>query len=68
MGAMWMTHGNFFINGGAKKRNSALNSFKEHLINKYWKNDFGWIVMYPEGRIYKLVKKLFSKIVKFRSQ
>jgi hypothetical protein len=46
---MWLTHGNYFINGGAGKRASAIQSFREHLEKKYWKYDYGWIVMYPEG-------------------
>lgn len=46
---MWLAHGNFFINGGASKRERMLCDFKNHLLKRYWKNDYGWVVMYPEG-------------------
>uniref|UniRef100_A0AC34QN90 Phospholipid/glycerol acyltransferase domain-containing protein n=1 Tax=Panagrolaimus sp. JU765 TaxID=591449 RepID=A0AC34QN90_9BILA len=53
LGVMWTAHGNFFINGGATKRASVLNKFRQHLRDYYWKHDFGWVVMYPEGsRLY----------------
>lgn len=49
LGAMWLTHGNYFINGGASKRERLLKQFREHLKDNYWKFDHRWIVMYPEG-------------------
>lgn len=53
LGAMWTSHGNFFINGGASKREGVLQEFREHLRSQYWRYDYGWIVMYPEGsRLY----------------
>ncbi|KAE9548880.1 hypothetical protein FO519_007905 [Halicephalobus sp. NKZ332] len=56
LGVMWTAHGNFFINGGADKRKMVLEDFKNHLKNYYWKHDFGWIVMYPEGSRLYLIK------------
>jgi lysophosphatidylglycerol acyltransferase 1 len=56
LGVMWTAHGNFFINGGASKRAGVLQQFREHLINNYWKFDYGWVVMYPEGSRLFLIK------------
>uniref|UniRef100_A0A1I7TWF0 PlsC domain-containing protein n=1 Tax=Caenorhabditis tropicalis TaxID=1561998 RepID=A0A1I7TWF0_9PELO len=57
LGVMWTSHGNFFVNGGASKRDSVLNSFRQHLTNSFYKYDFGWVIMYPEGSRLYLVKK-----------
>uniref|UniRef100_A0AC34FTD4 Phospholipid/glycerol acyltransferase domain-containing protein n=1 Tax=Panagrolaimus sp. ES5 TaxID=591445 RepID=A0AC34FTD4_9BILA len=56
LGIMWGAHGNFFINGGASKRAGVLQQFRDHLINNYWKFDYGWVVMYPEGSRLFLIK------------
>uniref|UniRef100_A0A7E4VI63 PlsC domain-containing protein n=1 Tax=Panagrellus redivivus TaxID=6233 RepID=A0A7E4VI63_PANRE len=56
LGVMWTTHGNFFINGGAAMRDRVLKSFREHLAKYYWRHDFGWVVMYPEGSRLFLIK------------
>lgn len=45
LGAMWLTHGNFFINGGAARRVAVLNEFREHLKSLFWKYGYGFIVM-----------------------
>ncbi|KAF1748309.1 hypothetical protein GCK72_024776 [Caenorhabditis remanei] len=57
LGVMWTSHGNFFVNGGASKRDSVINAFRDHLKNSYYKYDFGWVIMYPEGSRFYLVKK-----------
>ncbi|VDN54211.1 unnamed protein product [Dracunculus medinensis] len=57
LGAMWLIHGNFFINGGSSKREKQLNDFKEHLRKYYWKHDYGWLIMYPEGSRLFLIKE-----------
>ncbi|CEF61929.1 Acyl-CoA:lysophosphatidylglycerol acyltransferase 1 [Strongyloides ratti] len=57
LGFMWMAHGNFFINGGAKRREKVLGDFRKHLNNIYWTNDLGYIIMYPEGSRLYLVKE-----------
>uniref|UniRef100_A0A1I7SH86 PlsC domain-containing protein n=1 Tax=Bursaphelenchus xylophilus TaxID=6326 RepID=A0A1I7SH86_BURXY len=57
LGAMWTTHGNFFINGGRTKRDEVLREFGQHLRNNYWEYDYGWVVMYPEGSRLYLVKE-----------
>jgi lysophosphatidylglycerol acyltransferase 1 len=50
---LWTSHGNFFINGGVSKRKAVLQEFQQHLKAKYWRYDYGWVVMYPEGsRLY----------------
>uniref|UniRef100_A0A914Z918 Phospholipid/glycerol acyltransferase domain-containing protein n=1 Tax=Panagrolaimus superbus TaxID=310955 RepID=A0A914Z918_9BILA len=56
LGVMWSAHGNFFINGGASKRAGVLQQFRDHLINNFWKFDYGWVVMYPEGSRLFLIK------------
>lgn len=61
LGVMWTAHGNFFINGGADKRHQVLKEFRNHLKNYYWKHDFGWIVMYPEGSRLYLIKNSEKK-------
>ena len=51
-GAMWTAHGNFFVHGtgvGEAKRAEILETFKRHLQKNYWKYNYGWVVMYPEG-------------------
>ncbi|CAL2050533.1 unnamed protein product [Caenorhabditis brenneri] len=57
LGVMWTSHGNFFVNGGASKRDNVLKSFRNHLESSYYKYDFGWVIMYPEGSRLYLVKK-----------
>lgn len=57
LGFMWLTHGNFFINGGAAKRARVLENFKEHLKTNYWKYEHNWVVMYPEGSRLYLIKR-----------
>lgn len=57
LGLMWLSHGNYFINGGASKRERILKEFKVHLKNNYWKYEHGWIVMYPEGSRLFLIKE-----------
>lgn len=53
LGVLWTAHGNFFINGGSSKRAGIIQQFCDHLKNNYWKFDYGWVVMYPEGsRLY----------------
>jgi hypothetical protein len=52
---MWTTHGNFFINGGA--RALVLKEFREHLKALYWKFGYGFVVMYPEGSRLYLIKE-----------
>jgi hypothetical protein len=49
LGVMWTAHGNFFINGGSHNRATQLPRFAAHLRDKYWRFDYRWIVMYPEG-------------------
>jgi lysophosphatidylglycerol acyltransferase 1 len=61
LGALWTAHGNFFINGGASKRAGALQEFRDHLKNNFWKHDFGWIVMYPEGSRLFIIKNAEKK-------
>uniref|UniRef100_A0A0N4ZPD4 PlsC domain-containing protein n=1 Tax=Parastrongyloides trichosuri TaxID=131310 RepID=A0A0N4ZPD4_PARTI len=61
LGFMWMAHGNFFINGGAKRRERVLNDFRKHLNSLYWTNDLGYIVMYPEGSRFYLIKESGAK-------
>uniref|UniRef100_A0A0N5AYA5 PlsC domain-containing protein n=1 Tax=Syphacia muris TaxID=451379 RepID=A0A0N5AYA5_9BILA len=61
LGFMWLTHGNFFINGGASKRAGVLETFRKHLINNYWKYDHKWIVMYPEGSRLFLIRDSNAK-------
>uniref|UniRef100_A0A1I7YM83 PlsC domain-containing protein n=1 Tax=Steinernema glaseri TaxID=37863 RepID=A0A1I7YM83_9BILA len=56
LGMMWTAHGNFFVNGGASKRASVLQTFREHLRSQYWKQDYGFVVMYPEGSRLFLIK------------
>ncbi|TKR72250.1 hypothetical protein L596_019726 [Steinernema carpocapsae] len=56
LGLMWTAHGNFFINGGASKRTSVLNTFRKHLRKYYWEQDYGFVVMYPEGSRFFLIK------------
>ncbi|VDK88359.1 unnamed protein product, partial [Onchocerca ochengi] len=48
LGVMWTIHGNYFVDGGAAKRNQMLENFKTHLKRNYWKYDHRWIVIYPE--------------------
>lgn len=57
LGLMWLSHGNYFINGGASKRERILKEFKTHLKTNYWKYEHGWIVMYPEGSRLFLIKE-----------
>ncbi|KAE9419598.1 hypothetical protein Angca_009747, partial [Angiostrongylus cantonensis] len=57
LGIMWMAHGNFFINGGASRKTVLLSSFKNHLRNFFYKFDYRWIVMYPEGSRLFLIKE-----------
>ncbi|VDM62372.1 unnamed protein product [Angiostrongylus costaricensis] len=57
LGIMWMAHGNFFINGGASRKTALLRSFKNHLRNFFYKFDYRWIVMYPEGSRLFLIKE-----------
>uniref|UniRef100_A0A0K0EYX5 PlsC domain-containing protein n=1 Tax=Strongyloides venezuelensis TaxID=75913 RepID=A0A0K0EYX5_STRVS len=61
LGFMWTAHGNFFINGGAGKREKVLRDFRDHLNGIYWKNDLGYIVMYPEGSRFYLIKESGAK-------
>uniref|UniRef100_A0A915D3Z0 Acyltransferase C-terminal domain-containing protein n=1 Tax=Ditylenchus dipsaci TaxID=166011 RepID=A0A915D3Z0_9BILA len=61
---MWTTHGNFFINGGAQRRHKVLEHFRSHLRSNYWKGDFGWIIMYPEGSRLFLIHEEEKNIVK----
>ncbi|CAI4229250.1 unnamed protein product [Auanema sp. JU1783] len=49
LGLMWTAHGNFFVNGGASKRDALLQNFKKHLEKYFMKHNYGWVVMYPEG-------------------
>lgn len=56
LGVMWTSHGNFFVNGGVSKRDSVLSSFRDHLKNSFYKYDYGWVIMYPEGSRLYLVK------------
>ncbi|CAB3399787.1 unnamed protein product [Caenorhabditis bovis] len=56
IGVMWTTHGNFFVNGGASKRHTVLQSFRQHLKDRFHKFDYGWVIMYPEGSRLFLVK------------
>ncbi|VDK26780.1 unnamed protein product [Anisakis simplex] len=64
LGAMWLTHGNYFINGGASQRERLLNQFRDHLKNNYWKYDHGWLVMYPEGSRYYLIRESNARYAK----
>uniref|UniRef100_A0A183C6U4 Very-long-chain (3R)-3-hydroxyacyl-CoA dehydratase n=1 Tax=Globodera pallida TaxID=36090 RepID=A0A183C6U4_GLOPA len=60
VGAMWTAHGNFFVYGtgvGDAKRAEILKVFKRYLQKNYWKYNYGWIVMYPEGSRLFLIKK-----------
>uniref|UniRef100_A0A914I6Z9 Very-long-chain (3R)-3-hydroxyacyl-CoA dehydratase n=1 Tax=Globodera rostochiensis TaxID=31243 RepID=A0A914I6Z9_GLORO len=60
VGAMWTAHGNFFVYGtgvGDAKRAEILKVFKRHLQKNYWKYNYGWVVMYPEGSRLFLIKK-----------
>uniref|UniRef100_A0A8R1I1U4 PlsC domain-containing protein n=1 Tax=Caenorhabditis japonica TaxID=281687 RepID=A0A8R1I1U4_CAEJA len=57
LGVMWTSHGNFFVNGGARRRESQLKLFKDHLKDYFYKFDFGWCIMYPEGSRFYLVKE-----------
>ncbi len=54
LGIMWTIAGNFFVNGGdAKQREHLLSAFRDHLNCNYWRYDYGWLIMYPEGsRLY----------------
>ncbi|MFH4976601.1 hypothetical protein AB6A40_003310 [Gnathostoma spinigerum] len=61
LGVMWLVHGNFFINGGASRRKQVLEEFKVYLTNNYWKYDYRWIVMYPEGSRLYLIKESNAK-------
>uniref|UniRef100_A0A915PUU7 Phospholipid/glycerol acyltransferase domain-containing protein n=1 Tax=Setaria digitata TaxID=48799 RepID=A0A915PUU7_9BILA len=55
LGVMWIIHGNYFVDGGAAKRNQMIEDFKIHLKRNYWKYDHRWIIMYPEGaRLYRI--------------
>ncbi|EFO23260.1 acyltransferase [Loa loa] len=55
MGVMWTIHGNYFVDGGAAKRDQMIENFKTHLKRNYWKYDHRWIIMYPEGaRLYRI--------------
>ncbi|VDO71429.1 unnamed protein product [Heligmosomoides polygyrus] len=56
LGVMWSAHGNFFINGGKARKVALLSSFKKHLCNTFYKFDYRWIVMYPEGSRLFLIK------------
>jgi len=57
LGLMWTTHGNFFVNGGSSRRTAVLQQFREHLSHQYWKQDYGFVVMYPEGSRLFLIKE-----------
>ncbi|VDO41893.1 unnamed protein product [Onchocerca flexuosa] len=57
LGIMWIIHGNYFVDGGAAKRNQMLENFKTHLKRNYWKYDHRWIVIYPEGGRLYLIKE-----------
>ncbi|VDK89219.1 unnamed protein product [Litomosoides sigmodontis] len=55
LGMMWIIHGNYFVDGGAAKRNQMIEDFKTHLKRNYRKYDHRWIIMYPEGaRLYRI--------------
>ena len=54
---MWTAHGNFFVNGGAAKRESLLGKFRDHLCKYFMKYNYGWVVMYPEGSRLFLIKE-----------
>jgi len=64
LGLMWILHGNFFVNGGARQREQLLGSFGEHLKRNYWMYDYGWIVMYPEGSRMFLAQESAQKFAK----
>uniref|UniRef100_A0A915A811 Phospholipid/glycerol acyltransferase domain-containing protein n=1 Tax=Parascaris univalens TaxID=6257 RepID=A0A915A811_PARUN len=64
LGAMWLTHGNYFINGGASQRERLLKQFREHLKDNYWKFDHRWIVMYPEGSRLYLIRESNARYAK----
>jgi len=57
LGAMWLAHGNFFINGGAKRRAAVLYEFRDHLRESFWRYDYGTVVMYPEGSRLYLIRE-----------
>ncbi|KAI6209672.1 Acl-12 [Aphelenchoides besseyi] len=50
LGFMWMAHGNFFINGGAERRQNVLKELQEHLRSIYVKNEYRFVVLYPEAK------------------
>ncbi|VDM39853.1 unnamed protein product [Toxocara canis] len=64
LGAMWLTHGNYFINGGAAQRERLLSQFREHLKNNYWKYDHRWLVIYPEGSRLFLIRESNARYAK----
>uniref|UniRef100_A0AC35TME7 PlsC domain-containing protein n=1 Tax=Rhabditophanes sp. KR3021 TaxID=114890 RepID=A0AC35TME7_9BILA len=61
LGILWDSHNNFFINGGADKREVVLEEFEKHIKKYYWANDFRFIVMYPEGSRFYLIKESGAK-------
>ncbi|KJH40508.1 Acyltransferase [Dictyocaulus viviparus] len=64
LGIMWKAHGNFFINGGASRKTVLLCSFRNHLRNFFYKFDYRWVVMYPEGSRLFLIKDSCARFAK----
>ena len=58
---MWYLHGNFFINGSRREREKKLDVFRQHLMREYWKGDFTWLVVYPEGTRLFLIR--YARVV-----
>ncbi|KAI6226406.1 Acl-12 [Aphelenchoides fujianensis] len=57
LGFMWTSHGNFFINGGAARRQAVLKELRLHLRANYHKHEHGAVVLYPEGSRLFLVRE-----------
>lgn len=69
VGLMWTAHGNFFVQGsgiGEAKRLQLLDRFKQHLRKNYWKFDYGWVIMYPEGSRFFVVEEAEKQFCKKR--
>ncbi|CAJ0583135.1 unnamed protein product, partial [Mesorhabditis spiculigera] len=64
LGAMWILHGNFFVNGGLNQRIKLLKTFKEHLKKYFARHNYSWVVMYPEGSRFYLIRESAAAFAK----